>query len=154
MTVSAWDDEWSDEDDEEVVFMPRKETVRSLTDHNPRGIELVELYRHKGGVKYWALHGELWVVGGPGCRAQDAVSLNITPEASRGVAVKIDRFQVRKGYRRKGFGTLVMRELVRLYRGCGALRFLIPVVSTLAGGRFYRKCGSIRGIELHEMELA
>ena len=156
VTVSEWSDQedWSEEDDEEIVYPRQQKTVRSTvpSEHDRRGVQLVELYRHTGGIKYWAIFDGVWIVGGPGNVGQDAVSLNLTPEASKGLDVKIDRFQVRKRYRRQGFGTLVLRELVRLYRESGALKFLIPVVS-FTGGRFYRKCGSVRGVELHEIEL-
>lgn len=111
----------------------------------------MEVYRGKGGVKFWALHGDTWVVGGAEATGQDAVSLNHTPQDSCGRYVKIDRFQVRKQFRKLGFGTLIMNELVRLYLRSGALKFVVPV-ATAQGSRFYRKFGFVRGIERHEYE--
>ena len=139
---------------------PTRAVGRGVTSNHPKNfnrrvsdVHLVELYRHKGGIKFWARRGvDEWVVGGPGSSRQDSVSLNLSPTDAAGRTVKIDRFQINKQFRRQGVGTLVLREVVKTYRGSGASKLTVPV-TTSQGSKLYRQQGFVRGVELHELDL-
>jgi GNAT superfamily N-acetyltransferase len=131
----------SSEDEEPLRYTP-----------DPK-VEFIVYQRHAGGVKFWVKVGHDWAVGGPGTTCQDKVSLSSSPERSRGMVVKIDRFQVLKTHRAKGYGRLIMSALITLYAEFGASMFIVPS-PTPPGRKFYRKCGFTKGpIWLYELKI-
>ena len=95
------------------------------------------------GAKLHATVDGLHVVGGTNCTTQDAVSLDLAPKNAAGENVKIERFQVRHKYRKKGYGRRVMNELIRIYSKAKALSLSVPA-PTSDGIKFYKKCGFTR----------
>ena len=100
--------------------------------------------RGKGGIKFHAIVGSFWVVGGPGSTCQDSVSLSMTPKDSFEQIVKIDRFQIRLGSRGLGIGTRVLQKIVQIYKAAGAMALVVPAATT-GGASFYKKCGFQKG---------
>ena len=90
--------------------------------------------------RFFARSGNKYVVGGPGSSSQDVISVTCPPYKARGQNINIDRFQVRLGHRRQGYGRKAMAALVKLYTGVQAIS-LIVTAPTAQGKAFYKKMG-------------
>ena len=93
--------------------------------------------------RFHARAGRKYIIGGPGCTSQDVISVSCSPALANGKDVVIDRFQVLRNERRKGYGKKALACLAKIYKQAKALSLSVPA-ATSQGAKFYRKHGFVK----------